>query len=108
MSAKAARKADLLFHALGDPTRRAIVETLGRGPRSVSALAAPLGVTLTAVAQHLAVLEQSGLVRTQKQGRIRSAHIEPAGFATLEHWLRDQRSAWEKKLDRLGDILNED
>jgi DNA-binding transcriptional ArsR family regulator len=97
-----------VFHALGDPTRRAIVERLGRAPLSVSQLAAPLAITLTAVAQHLQVLEDSGLVRTEKSGRTRTCRIETAGFSLLEQWIRDQRSLWESRLDRLGDLLAED
>lgn len=97
-----------VFHALGDPTRRAIVERLGRAPMSVSQLAAPLAITLTAVAQHLQVLEESGLVHTEKAGRTRTCRIESAGFGILEQWIRDQRSMWERRLDRLGELLAED
>ena len=106
----AARKptADQLFNALGDPTRRAIVERLGRGPMSVSALAAPLGVTLTAVSQHLRVLEGSGLVRTRKTGRVRICAVDPEGLAVLEQWAALHRSMWTQRLDRLGDVLAED
>jgi DNA-binding transcriptional ArsR family regulator len=98
---------DRLFHALGDPTRRAILDKLSEGPLSVSRLAAPLDITLTAVAQHLQVLEESGLVHTEKLGRVRTCRIEPAGFSALEQWIRDHRTAWERKLDRLGDLLAE-
>lgn len=98
---------DRIFYALGDPTRRAIVEKLSEGPLSVSQLAAPLGITLTAVAQHLQVLEESRLARTEKVGRVRSCHVNPAGFSALEKWLRDRRSIWERRLDRLGDLLAE-
>lgn len=98
---------DRVFHALGDPTRRAIVDKLSRGPVSVSQLATPLDITLTAVVQHLQVLEQSGLVHTEKLGRIRTCRIETAGFSVLEEWIRDRRSMWERRLDRLGDLLAE-
>ena len=98
---------DRVFHALGDPTRRAIVDRLSRGPLSVSGLATPLDITLTAVAQHLQVLEESGLVHTEKVGRVRTCRIEAAGFSALEQWLRDRRSMWERRLDRLGDLLGE-
>ena len=98
---------DRVFHALGDPTRRAIVESLSRGPLSVSRLATPLGITLTAVAQHLRVLEESGLVHTEKVGRVRTCRIETAGFSALERWIGDHRSMWERRLDRLGDLLAE-
>jgi DNA-binding transcriptional ArsR family regulator len=98
---------DRVFHALGDPTRRALVEKLSAGPLSVSSLATPLDITLTAVAQHLQILEESGLVRTEKIGRVRTCRIDPAGFAALEKWIRDRRSMWERRLDRLGDLLGE-
>jgi len=94
-----------LFHALGDPTRRTIVEMLSEGPRSVSGLATPLGITLTAVAQHLQVLEECGLARTEKLGRVRTCSIDTRGLAALEKWIIDRRSPWEKKLDRLGEFL---
>src|SRR4030095_14225251 len=98
---------DRVFHALGDPTRRAIVEMLSEGPLSVSQLATPLGFTLTAVVQHLQVLEESGLVYTAKVGRVRTCRIETAGLSALEQWIADRRSMWERRLDRLGDLLNE-
>jgi len=99
---------DRLFHALADPTRRAILGWLTGGPMSVSRLAEPLGVTLTAVAQHLQILEEVGLVHTEKLGRVRTCRIETAGFRLLEQWIRDHRIAWERKLDRLGQLLAED
>src|SRR5476651_492701 len=71
---------DRVFHALGDPTRRAILEKLSQGPISVSRLAEPLDITLAAVVQHLQVLEESGLVQTEKVGRVRTCRIEPAGL----------------------------
>lgn len=101
------RAIDRVFHALGDPTRRAIVEKLSEGPQSVSRLASPLKITLTAVVQHLQVLEESGLVHTEKVGRVRTCRIETAGFNALEQWIRDRRSLWERRLDRLGDFLRE-
>lgn len=104
----AATKIDLILHALGDPTRRTMVEKLSHGPMSVSKLAEPLGVTLTAVGQHLKVLKKAMLVQTQKSGRVRICMLDPAGFALLRQWSDDQRSALEKKLDRLGEILAED
>jgi DNA-binding transcriptional ArsR family regulator len=96
---------DRVFHALGDPTRRAIVDKLSEGPLSVSRLATPLGITLTAVVQHLRVLEESGLVHTEKVGRVRTCRIEAAGFSALERWIGDHRSMWERRLDRLGELL---
>jgi DNA-binding transcriptional ArsR family regulator len=97
-----------VFHALGDPTRRAILDRLTAGPASVSQLAEPLGITVTAVAQHLQVLEESGLAHTEKNGRVRSCRIEPAGFDELERWIRNHRTQWEKRLDRLGQFLMEE
>ena len=99
---------DRLFHALGDPTRRAILDLLSRGPISVTRLAEPLGITLTAVGQHLQILEESELVQTEKLGRVRTCRIEPAGFSRLEQWIKEHRSHWELSLDRLGDFLNEE
>jgi len=99
---------DCLFHALGDPTRRAILDLLSRGPTSVTRLAGPLGITLTAIGQHLQILEESNLVRTEKTGRVRTCRIEPAGFSLLEQWIKDHRSHWELRLDRLGEMLNEE
>jgi DNA-binding transcriptional ArsR family regulator len=98
---------DRVFHALGDPTRRAIVEKLSEGPISVSHLAKPLDITLAAVVQHLQVLEKSGLVHTEKVGRVRTCRIEPKGLSVAEQWIEDRRSLWEKRLDRLGDLLAE-
>jgi|SRR3954447_10100211 len=94
-----------IFEALGDPTRRAIIKKLAERPHSVSGLATPLKITLTAVGQHLQVLEESGLVRTEKLGRVRTAQLNPAGFEAIEEWVRDHRSALERRLDRLGDLL---
>jgi DNA-binding transcriptional ArsR family regulator len=99
---------DRLFHALGDPTRRAILDRLTHGPVSVSRLAEPMGITLTAVVQHLQILEEVRLVHTEKLGRVRTCRIETAGFRALEQWIRDHRVAWERKLDRLGEILGEE
>ena len=96
---------DRLFHALGDPTRRAILDLLSRGPISVTRLAEPLGITLTAVGQHLQILEESELVRTEKLGRVRTCRIEPTGFNRLETWIKDHRTHWELSLDRLGELL---
>ena len=98
---------DRVFHALGDPTRRAIVEKLSQGPISVSHLAEPLDVTLAAVVQHLQVLEESGLVKTEKVGRVRTCRVEPAGLTVAEQWIGDRRSMWERRFDRLADLLAE-
>jgi len=97
-----------VFNALGDPTRRAILDRLALGPASVSHLATPLGVTVTAIGQHLQVLEETGFVRTQKLGRVRSCRLDPAGFRTVEQWAADHRQLWDQRLDRLGDVMAED
>lgn len=96
---------DLLFHALADPTRRVMVERLSRGPVSVSDLAQPLTISLPAVMQHLRVLEESGLVRSEKVGRVRTCRIEPAALRNAEQWITDRRASWEHRLDRLGEFL---
>src|SRR5512132_117520 len=98
---------DRIFQALGDPMRRTIVEKLSHGPITVSRLAEPLDISLAAVVQHLQVLEESGLVHTEKSGRVRTCRIEPAGFALLQQWIADRRTTWERRLDRLGDLLAE-
>jgi DNA-binding transcriptional ArsR family regulator len=96
---------DRVFHALGDATRRAILEKLSQGPISVSRLAEPFDMSLAAVVQHLQVLEESGLVQTEKVGRVRTCRIEPAGLTVALQWIGDRRSMWERRLDRLGDLL---
>ena len=98
---------DRVFHALGDPTRRAIVERLSEGAMSASRLAVPLDITVAAVVQHLQILEKSGLVRTTKVGRVRTCRIEPAGLSVAERWISERRSMWERRFDRLGDLLAE-
>jgi DNA-binding transcriptional ArsR family regulator len=96
-----------VFQALADPTRREILVSLGRGPVSVSQLAEPLQISLAAVVQHLQVLEDSGLVHTEKVGRVRTCRMEPAGLMAAEQWLHERRSLWERRLDRLGDVLTD-
>lgn len=98
---------DRLFQALADPTRRALVEQLSRGPATVSALAAPLAKSLPLVMQHLQVLEAGGLVRSEKAGRTRTCHLETAALDRFEAWVRDRRRSWEHRLDRLGAYLDE-
>ncbi len=97
---------DPLFHALADPTRRSIVERLSRGQSSVSELARPLKISLPAVMQHLLVLEASGLVRSEKAGRVRTCRIVPAALRTAEDWFAARRATWERRLDRLADYLD--
>ena len=98
---------DQVFQALADPSRRVIVEMLSRGPASVSELAQPLPMSLPAVVQHLQVLQASGLVKSEKIGRVRTCRIEPAGLRPAERWISERQSGWERRLDRLGDYLAE-
>jgi len=96
---------DSVYQALADPTRRAIVDRLVRGPASVSELARPLPMSLPAVVQHLAVLQASGIVLSEKKGRVRTCRIEPRALGTAEQWIAERRAEWERRLDRLGDYL---
>src|SRR3954447_9524235 len=96
-----------MFHALADPTRRAIVARLSQGPASVSTLAEPLPMSLAAVGQHVQVLTAGGLVRTEKVGRVRTCRLEPAALRSAEQWIARHRGAWELRLDRLGGGLSE-
>ena len=96
---------NLLFHALADPWRRAMVERLSRGPAAVSELARPLPMSLPAAMQHLGVLEAAGLVRSQKAGRVRTCAIEPRALSQAERWINARRAEWENRLDRLDDYL---
>ncbi|MBN9617708.1 MAG: transcriptional regulator [Acidobacteriales bacterium 59-55] len=97
-----------VFNALGDPTRRAIVERVSNGPLSVSDLAKPLKMTLAAVVQHIQVLEAGGLVRTKKAGRVRTCSLQTKGFDLASEWIADRKSLWERRLDRLGAMLDEE
>jgi DNA-binding transcriptional ArsR family regulator len=99
---------DRVFHALADPTRRTIVERLSRGPASVSELAAPLDMSLPAVLQHLQLLEASGLVESEKTGRVRTCSINRKTLQAAEQWIARRRAAWERKFDRLGAYLAEE
>lgn len=99
---------DLMFQALADPARRRMVERLSRAPASVSELAKPFDMSLSAVMQHLNLLESSGLVATEKVGRVRTCRIEPDGFGAVEHWFTERRSSWERRLDSLGAFLAEE
>jgi DNA-binding transcriptional ArsR family regulator len=98
---------DLAFQALADPSRRAMIAHLARGPASVSELARPFTMSLPAVMQHLAVLESAGLVRSQKAGRVRTCRIDPQALGHVEAWISAQRMEWERRLDRLGAYLEE-
>jgi len=97
-----------VFHALGDPTRRAIVERICVSPASATDLVGPLNMTLAAVVQHLQVLERSGLIRTRKAGRIRTCHLNTDGLLAADQWIRERRALWERRLDRLSDVLATD
>ena len=98
---------DRTFQALADPSRRAIVERLTRGPASVSELAKPLAMSFPAVMQHLAVLEGAELVASQKIGRVRICRLEAATLDRAEEWLNTRRAEWERRFDRLGRYLEE-
>jgi DNA-binding transcriptional ArsR family regulator len=94
-----------MYAALADGSRRSMVERLSRGPASVTELAAPLAMSLPAVLQHLQVLEASGLVRSEKAGRVRTCRIQPAALQAAEQWIADRRTTWTRRLDRLGEFL---
>jgi DNA-binding transcriptional ArsR family regulator len=99
---------DTILRALAEPTRRTIVERLSRGPASVSDLARPFDMTLAAVVQHLQVLEESGLIRSEKVGRVRTCRIEPGGLKAVSDWVAERRALMERRFDRLGEILAEE
>jgi DNA-binding transcriptional ArsR family regulator len=100
-----ARSLDLMFQALADPARRSMVERLSLGPASVSELARPFEMSLPGVMQHLQVLEASGLIRSEKIGRVRTCAIQPEALQAAERWLNERRALWERRLDLLGDYL---
>jgi DNA-binding transcriptional ArsR family regulator len=107
MPVAAPQQLDDAFHALADSNRRAIVARLTRGAASVSELAAPLGVSLPTVLQHLDVLQRSGFVRSEKVGRVRTCRLEPGAMRSIEHWIVEHRAIWERRLDVLGDVLDD-
>lgn len=96
---------DRMFHALADGNRRRIIDRLSRGSQSVSALVEPLGISLPAVMQHLAVLENCGLVRTEKQGRVRTCTLDTGELSRAEQWINERRQLWNRRLDALGELL---
>ena len=96
---------DDVFRALGDPTRRDLIERLSGGSATVSELASPLDMSLSAVVQHLGVLESCGVIRSEKVGRTRTCRLEPVGLRLAEDWFAGRRALWERRLDRLGEIL---
>ncbi|HLK38898.1 MAG TPA: metalloregulator ArsR/SmtB family transcription factor [Polyangiaceae bacterium] len=99
---------DRVFHALAEPMRRALIDRLSAGPMSVSDLAQPFEVTLAAIVQHLQVLEESGIVRSEKVGRVRTCRLEPERLKLAERWISERRNLWERRLDRLGELFAED
>jgi len=98
---------DRVFHALGEPARRAMIERLSRGPATVSELAEPFKMTLAAVVQHVQILEQSGLIKTKKVGRVRTCRLEARGLQTAERWINQRRALWERRFERLSALLEE-
>ncbi len=101
------RTADEVFRALADPTRRHVLERLGRSPASVGELAGPFDMALPSFLQHLKVLEDCGLVRSRKAGRVRTYSLVPKRMQVAEDWLARQRSMWERRLDRLDAYLHD-
>ncbi|MBX3605733.1 MAG: helix-turn-helix transcriptional regulator [Piscinibacter sp.] len=91
-----------VFYALADPTRRAIVGRLGRGPEAVSVLAAPFDMALPSFMKHLGVLERSGVIRSHKAGRVRTCELVPRALTQAERWIAQQRAMWEARSDRLA------
>ena len=91
-----------VFYALADPTRRAIVSKLGQGPESVSALAAPFEMALPSFMKHLSVLERSGVIRSNKVGRVRTCELRPKALSQAERWIAEQRAVWEARTDRMA------
>ncbi|MEP6624813.1 MAG: metalloregulator ArsR/SmtB family transcription factor [Acidimicrobiia bacterium] len=102
---KYSERMDRVFHALADPTRRDIVDRLCVRPMSVSELARPLSMTLPGVVAHLRVLEGSGLVRSSKAGRVRTCRVDPGALRAAEAWIAERRTEWERRFDRLGELL---
>ncbi|MGB3187176.1 MAG: metalloregulator ArsR/SmtB family transcription factor [Ornithinimicrobium sp.] len=98
---------DDVFRALADPSRRQLVDRLAEGPASVSTLAEMLPMTLAAVMQHVQVLEGSGLVTSEKVGRVRTCRLEASALSPAQEWIEDRKALWERRLDRLADVLND-
>jgi DNA-binding transcriptional ArsR family regulator len=101
----AAMNVDATFRALGDPTRRRAVERLSAGPASMTELARRFDLTLPALSKHLDILEDSGIVRSTKSGRVRTYRLVPGKLALAEHWLAKQRRLWNQRLDQLDNYL---
>ncbi|HVX58046.1 MAG TPA: metalloregulator ArsR/SmtB family transcription factor [Candidatus Saccharimonadales bacterium] len=107
MSGPARADVGRVFHALGDPKRRAILDRLSERPHSVSELAKPLGITITAVSQHLQILEDCGLARTEKVGRVRTCKMASDGLDAIDLWVREHRTVWERRMDRLAEMVED-
>lgn len=101
-------RVDRILDALGDSTRRRIIRLLSAGPMSVSDLSRPLGITVTAVTQHLRILQSCALLKSHKTGRVRMCSLDTSGFEILEHWISEHRTSWERRLDQLGSLLEDD
>ena len=99
------QRLDRAFHALSDPVRRRMLARLSRGPASVSELAQPFSISQPAVLQHLKALEESGLVRSEKKGRVRTVRLQPKALSAAEGWIADRRAEWEARADRLENYL---
>lgn len=99
---------DRVFHALADPNRLGMVERLSRGPASVKELAEPLEMALPSVMKHLRVLEEGGLVLSNKTGRVRTYRIQPRALAAIDAWVAQRRAAWNDSFDRLDQVLADD
>lgn len=104
---KYSERLDRTFHALADPTRRAIIERLARSPASVSELGRPFAMSMPAIVQHLRVLEDAGIVSSQKVGRVRTVQLEPDALVAPAQWVAVQRTPAEQRLDRLGELLED-
>lgn len=100
-----ANQLDGVFHALADPTRRAVIQRLGRGAATVGELAAPFDMALPSFMKHLGVLERSKLIVTKKHGRVRTCELEQKQLATAERWFDEQRRTWESRYDNLDELL---
>lgn len=98
---------DSAFHALSDPTRRAVIQQLGRGSATVSELAAPFDMALPSFMKHIGVLESSGLIESKKVGRVRTCEIKTKRLADVEKWFDEQRKIWERRYENLDSLLNE-
>ena len=98
---------DAIFHALSDPTRRAVVHRLGAGPATVSELSAPFDMALPSFMKHMRVLEETGLVSSSKSGRVRTCTLERDKLASAERWFEEQRALWSSRYDNLDKLLDQ-